>query len=171
VTLPRSLQSEGIYCLGTCGASIDRVLARVVQRIEAGELSVDDAGDATADLLEADPLALVATAETRAIGSFVGVLAQGVAQGREETVIVLPGGPTDGSLSIETARPAAVAVGFLPDLRAGVHAPEAVLVPNEFLRVYAARYWDGVEPYTVDRQPGVLVDPSVFAPTRGRSST
>jgi hypothetical protein len=164
VTLPRSLRVPSVYCLGSCGAPVDEVLATVARRIESGSVTVEDAGAAVAELLERDPLGLVATTDLAPIESFVGVLAQGSVDGHEQSIVVLPGGPTNGSLSVETARPAVVAVDLLADAPVGVHAPEAALDAEAFMHAYSQRFWKGVAPSVIDRQPGWLVDPGVFAP-------
>jgi voltage-gated potassium channel Kch len=164
VTLPRSLRGPSVYCLGTCGAPVDEVLATVARSVESGSLSIDEAGAAVAELLARDPLALVATTDLAPIESFVGVLAQGSLDGHEQTVVVLPGGPTNGSLSVETARPTVVALDLLAGVPAGVHPPEAALDAEAFMQAYSQRFWQGADPYAIDRQPGSLVDPDVFAP-------
>jgi hypothetical protein len=159
MTLPRTLAVNSVYCVGTCGRMMDEQLAIVAAAVDRGEVHISAAGDAIADLLDRDPRILASNGQVKDIESFVGVVAQGELDGKAVTIAVLPAGPTNGSLSFETARPAVVAMDHMSEVPAGVHAPEAAFDADRLLSDFAARYWpNATSPYRVEMVDGNVLD-------------
>ncbi|WP_433229113.1 saccharopine dehydrogenase NADP-binding domain-containing protein [Actinomadura formosensis] len=157
VTMPRAVTLRDCVNIGTVNAGTDRLMLPVLDRVAAGELTPEAAIAEIAAQLTAHPQALATPSRGPRLRRLIGAVATGTAGGRAEGIIVFPGGPVDGSMSLETARPAVVGVLRIDEAPAGVHAPEGAFEASAFLEHYAAVYWDGGEPYIKDvAGPGAL---------------
>lgn len=158
VTLPRYVDVETSFCIGTMGKSVDRVVLSVIDDVTAGRLTPSEATGEVAARIEADPSALVSEASGPPLPALIGTVACGRRGGESWTVTAMPGGPTDGSMSTETARPAVLGIELFEGVAPGVHPPEGGFEPEEFLRAFSEREWDGAPPYRLDEQPGLLLE-------------
>ncbi|OUS89662.1 saccharopine dehydrogenase family protein [Rhodococcus sp. NCIMB 12038] len=150
VTLPHTVASRDCINIGTIEEGADRLLLPYLDRVGAGELSETEALGAIAADLRAHPEKLVTERVGDPIKAFVGVAATGEKDGAQTGIVVLPGGSVDGSMSLETARPAVVGVLVLSDVPVGVHSPETAFDPDKYLTAYSDTYWGGAEAYVVD---------------------
>lgn len=158
VTLPGHVAVSTSFCIGTMGKSVDRVVLSVLAEVEAGRLTPSEATLEVANRIEADPSQLVSEASGPPLPALIGTVACGYRGGEEWSVTAMPGGPTDGSMSTETARPAVLGIELLEGVAPGVHPPEGAFEPEEFLRAFSDREWAGAPPYRLDEQRGTMLE-------------
>ncbi|MEU0477575.1 saccharopine dehydrogenase NADP-binding domain-containing protein [Streptosporangium sp. NPDC006013] len=150
VTMPQAITLRNCVNIGTVNVGTDRLMLPVLDRVAAGELTPDEAIAAIAARLAEHPEDLVSESQGPRLPRLIGAVATGTAGGGEQGIIVFPGGPVDGSMSLETARPAVVGVLRIGQAPVGVHAPEGAFDADAFLEHYAAIYWDGGETFLKD---------------------
>ncbi|MDV2477972.1 NAD(P)H-binding protein [Rhodococcus zopfii] len=150
VTLPRTVPMSQCINIGTVNVVTDRMMLPVLERVHAGDLSPDEAIAQLAQQIAANPSALSTIPQGAPLPRMIGAVATGRADRARREVIAFPGGPVDGSMSLETARPAVVGVLDIADAPIGVHAPESAFDAERFLTRYAEIYWDGAPPYLLD---------------------
>lgn len=158
LTVPRLVETETALCIGTLGKGADLFIAEVLGRVASGELTAEEASLAVAEAIEAAPHRLESERHDPALPALIGAVAMGLRDGRERSVVVIPGGPTDGSMSFETARPCALGIELLERVAPGVHAPESAFDAVEFLTLFSDREWGGAAPYRVDEQDGAMFE-------------
>lgn len=159
VTVPHTVKTRDCINIGTVNAGTDRLMLPQLSHVAAGELTEDQALNAIADALEADPLALATERCGAPLRRNIGAAAVGTRDGSPDGVVVFPSGPVDGSMSLETARPAVVGVLHLNEAPVGVHAPETAFEAETFLAYYAAEYWNGGPGYLIDHAgPNAVVE-------------
>lgn len=156
VTLPRYVKARHCICIGTLGRGVDVVLEQVIADVEAGTLDVDAAVAAVADRIEADPRVLLSDPPGPPLPALIGAIAIGRKDGEDRTVVAMPGGPTDGSMSSETARPCALGIELLESVTPGVHPPEGAFDVDHFLQLFSDREWQGAAPYRLHEQSGAM---------------
>ncbi|MFD6454989.1 saccharopine dehydrogenase NADP-binding domain-containing protein [Nocardia sp. NPDC060220] len=149
-TLPRAVDVRECINVGTIDAGADRLMLPVLDQVNRGEIDVSAALTLLAAQLREKPQVLATPRVGPALSVFGGAAATGERDGRRSGVVVLPGGPVDGSMSLETARPAAVGVLNIHSAELGVHAPEAAFDAEDFLKWFSDTYWDGVPGFIVD---------------------
>src|SRR5690606_29986691 len=150
VTVPRTVKTSDCINIGTVNAGTDSLMLPHLSRVAAGEVTEGQALNAIADALETNPLSLATERRGAPLRRNIGAAAVGTRDGAPDGVVVFPGGPVDGSMSLETARPAVVGVLHLTEVPTGVHAPESAFEAEKFLGYYATEFWNG--------EPGYLVD-------------
>lgn len=158
LTVPRCVETDTAVCIGTLGKGADLFVADVLDRVTSGELTAVEASRAVADAIEADPHRLQSERRDPPLPALIGAVAIGRRDGKERSVVVIPGGPTDGSMSFETARPCALGIELLERVTPGVHAPESAFDAVEFLTLFSEREWGGAAPYRVDEQDGAMFE-------------
>lgn len=151
VTVPHTVKTTDCINIGTVNVGTDRLMLPQLARVAAGEQTEEQALNAIADALDADPLLLATERRGGPLRRNIGAAAVGTRAGSPDGVVVFPGGPVDGSMSLETARPAVVGVLQLSEVPIGVHPPEAAFEAETFLAHYAAEYWDGGDGWIVDQ--------------------
>lgn len=150
VTVPRTVPVKHCICIGTLGAGADKVMEEVLGELEQGTISENDAPNEVARRILEEPLRLVSTRTDPPLPALIGAVAIGRLEGAARSVTVMPGGPTDGSMSSETARPCVLGVEMISEVRPGVHAPESAFDAEEFLRRFSAHEWANADPYRID---------------------
>lgn len=151
VTVPHVVETRDCVNIGTVNAGTDRLMLPHLARVAAGEASEEEALVAIADAMDGDPLSLVTERPGTPLRCNLGAAAAGTRAGVGDGVVVFPAGPLDGSMSLETARPAVVGLLHLSEVSSGVHAPEAAFDAETFLAHYAAEYWGGGPGYVIDK--------------------
>jgi saccharopine dehydrogenase-like NADP-dependent oxidoreductase len=157
ITVPLLTPTRSCSCMGTVGAGLDRIVLEANTAIADGTLAFEDALHHIADRVEADPSLLMTPAAGAPLPALIGAVATGERDGQRRSVVAMPGGPTDGSMSFETGRVAALGVELIDRVPPGVHAPEAAFDPDEFLTAFSRREWGGAPPYRLDEQDGDAV--------------
>lgn len=150
VTLPRTLAVRDCLNVGTVNVGADRVMLPVLDRVAAGEIDAETALAEIAKNIRSAPELLATERLGDPLPRNIGAAAVGARAGERDGVVVFPGGPLDGSMSLETARPAVIGALNLQHVEPGVHAPETAFEANFFLASYASVYWQGSAPYAVD---------------------
>ncbi|MFC7447162.1 saccharopine dehydrogenase NADP-binding domain-containing protein [Rhodococcus daqingensis] len=150
VTLPRAVDVQECVNVGTIDAGSDALMLPTLDRVSRGEIDVPTALKFLAAQLRARPQVLATPRVGPALSVFGGAAVTGERDGLRSGVVVLPGGPVDGSMSLETARPAAVGVLSIDSAEVGVHAPESAFDADAFLAKFSDIYWDGVPGFVVD---------------------
>jgi saccharopine dehydrogenase-like NADP-dependent oxidoreductase len=163
VTLPRYTKTRHCICIGTLGQGVDKVMADVIKDVDAGQLPVEDAVNEVANRIEADPSVLISTQPAPPLPALIGAIAIGRKDGEARSVVAMPGGPTDGSMSSETARPCVLGIEILESVSPGVHPPEGAFDVDEFLRLFSEREWQGAAPYRLHERPGTMFELHVDA--------
>lgn len=153
ITVPRVASTQNCSCIGTLGRGLDRVIEDIHARIADGR-SAEEAVAEAADRVEADPTVLMTPSAGPPLPALIGAVAMGERDGRRRSVVAMPGGPTEGSMSFETGRVAALGVELISRVAPGVHAPEQAFDPHAFLTAFSAREWDGAAPFRIDEQEG-----------------
>jgi len=161
VTIPRTATVRHCICVGTLGVGTDRVMAEVIGEVEAGTVAVGDACGEIARRITEDPQRLASARVDPPLPALIGAVAVGRRGGEPRSVTVMPGGPTDGSMSSETARPCVLGIELLEGVAPGVHAPEGAYDVDEFLTRFSEREWEGAAPFRVDDQAGTLFELTV----------
>jgi hypothetical protein len=154
ITVPSVAATRNGSCVGTVGVGLDHLVLDANARIAAGEVDAKQALAGIADLVEADHTLLMRPAPGRALPALIGAVAMGTKDGRPRSVVAMPGGPTEGSMSFETGRVAALGVELIHRVPPGVSAPEVAFDADEFLTAFSEREWQGAPPYRVDEQEG-----------------
>lgn len=152
VTLPSRVAVRDACTVGSLGRKVDEIVEEVVADIDAGRTTVEEAPGLVAERILADPARLVSRAEGPPLPAHIGAVAVGRRDGRPCAVTALPGGPTDGSMSFETARPAVLGLAALAEAPLGVHAPESAFDAETFLALFSDREWSGAPPYRLDER-------------------
>lgn len=150
VTLPGYVTAKHCICIGTLGAGVDQVMAEVIHDVAAGTVALDHAVAEVAERVVADPSRLVSKRTAPPLPGLIGGVAIGLRNGKPFTVTAIPGGPTDGSMSSETARPCVLGIELLEGVAPGVHPPEGAFDAEEFLTLFSQREWGGAAPYRLD---------------------
>lgn len=150
VTLPRILEIGDCVNIGTVNVGVDRIMLPVLDRVAAGEIEADAAIALVAAEIRNAPERLATERRGARLPRNIGAAAVGSKTGEADGVVVFPGGPLNGSMSLETARPAVVGALHMNEVVPGVHAPETAFDAEFFLSSYAAMYWQGEAPYLVD---------------------
>lgn len=150
VTLPRTVTTRDCVNIGTVNAGTDRLMLSFLDAVAAGSLSPDDALTQIAEALDADPHALVTERMGAPLPRMIGAAAVGTRAGDRDGVVVFPGAPVDGSMSLETARPAVIGVLHLDEVPLGVHAPETAFEAERFLAHFHAVYGNGGASHLLD---------------------
>lgn len=159
VTVPHTVKTRDCINIGTVNAGTDQLMLPVLSRVAADELTEGQALNVIADALEADPFKLATERRGAPLRRNIGAAAVGTLDGSPDGVVVFPGGPVDGSMSLETARPAVVGVLHLNEAPVGVHSPETAFEAENFLAYYAAEYWNGGSGYLTDHAgPSAVVE-------------
>lgn len=154
ITVPRMIAVQTAQCIGTVGAGLDRLVLDASTRVATEGVSVEQALADMAARLESDPSLVATPALGPPLPALIGAVATGTRGGERRSVVAMPGVPTDGSMSFETARVAALGVELLVGVAPGVHPPEQAFDADEFLGAFSAREGDGAPPYRLDDQPG-----------------
>ncbi len=150
VTLPRTIAMSDCLNIGTVSAGVDRIMLPVLDRVAAGEIDADAALSQIASDIRKEPERLATARIGDVLPRNIGAAAVGTRDGEADGVVVFPAGRLDGSMSLETARPAVVGAVNLRQAQAGVHAPETAFDAENFLASYAEIYWQGGKAYLVD---------------------
>jgi len=159
VTMPRTVPMSECINIGTVNVVTDRMMLPLLDRVHDGDMTPNEAITQLAQQLAANPAALATTSQGASLPRMIGAVATGRAGRQRCEVIAFPGGPVDGSMSLETARPAVVGVLDIADAPIGVHAPESAFDAERFLTRYAEIYWDGAAPYLLDSaESGLLTE-------------
>ena len=145
ITVPQVVPTRDAMCIGTLGAGLDRLLIYANAQVGAG-VSPRDALSQIADRVEADPQILMTPAVGSPLPALIGAVAVGCSGGERRSIVAMPGGPTDGSMSVETGRVAALGVELILDVPVGVHAPETAFDPDHFLAAFSEREWGAQSP-------------------------
>lgn len=153
ITVPLVVSTRDCSCIGTAGSGLDRVVLDAHARMADG-VSAKEALAEVADRVEADPTLLMTPSVGPPLPALIGAVAIGERDGLRRSVVVMPGGPTEGSMSFETGRVAALGVELIDRVAPGVHAPERAFDAQEFLAAFSAREWNGAPPFRVDEQEG-----------------
>lgn len=152
VTLPRTVATRDCLNIGTVDAGTDRLMLPILDRVAANELDPEQALAEIARELRENPEGIVTERRDDPLPRKIGAAAVGIGDGRRDGVVVFPGGPVDGSMSLETARPAVVGALHIDEVPPGVHSPEDAFDAGAYMAHYARLYWgDGAPPYIVDR--------------------
>ncbi|MCC3313714.1 saccharopine dehydrogenase NADP-binding domain-containing protein [Nocardia africana] len=159
VTVPRTVPTMDCINIGTVNAGTDQVMLPYLERVAAGEIDENQALQQIARKLAECPQAIATPLIGPPLPRNIGAAAVGATNDQADGVLVLPGGPVAGSMSLETARPAVVGVLHIEDVAPGVHAPETAFDAEDYLSRYAATFWDSDSPYLIDRVgPTALVE-------------
>lgn len=150
VTLPATLDVGDCLNIGTVNAGTDSLMLPVLARVAAGEIEAEEAIAEIASQLRGHPERIMTERVGDALPRNLGAAAVGSKGGVPDGVIVFPGGPLDGSMSLETARPAVVGALLLTKVQPGVHAPETAFDAETYLAYYSRCYWGGEPAYRVD---------------------
>lgn len=150
VTVPRTITTDDCINIGTVDAGTDRLMLPYLDEVASGNLDAERALEIIAKELKEHPEKLVSTRNGDPLPRNIGAAAVGTRAGERSGVVVFPGGPVNGSMSLETARPAVVGVLHLDEVSPGVHAPETAFDAEAFLGYYSQIYWNGGEAYSVD---------------------
>lgn len=152
VTLPNTVRTRDCLNIGTVDAGADRLMLPVLDRVIAGEI---DAGQALLEMarqLREKPESIMTERHGEQLPRKIGAAAVGERNGGRDGVVVFPGGPIPGSMSLITARPAVVGALHIDEVPVGVHSPEDAFDARTYLEHYARQYWDaGTEPFVLDR--------------------
>jgi hypothetical protein len=154
ITVPRVAATRDGSCVGTIGAGLDRLVLEANAAIAAGEVDRRQALARIADQVEADHTLLMRPSAGPVLPALIGAVAMGAKDGGPRSVVAMPGGPTDGSMSFETGRVAALGVELIARVPPGVHPPETAFDADEFLSAFSQREWGGAPPYRLDEQDG-----------------
>ena len=150
VTLPHHVTARHCICIGTLGKGVDEVMAEVIDDVAAGSVALESAVAEVADRVIANPSRLVSRRTAPPLPGLIGGVAIGRRDGKPLSVTAIPGGPTDGSMSSETARPCVLGIELLEGVSPGVHPPEGAFDAEEFLALFSQREWGGAAPYRLD---------------------
>jgi saccharopine dehydrogenase-like NADP-dependent oxidoreductase len=153
ITVPEVAKTRDGLCIGTIGAGLDRLVLEANRAVAEGS-SPREALVQLAEWIEEDPSLLIEPAEGPPLPALIGGVAMGRRDGEERSVVAMPGGPTEGSMSFETGRVAALGAELIERVPPGVHAPERAFDPDEFLTAFSAREWDGAPPYRLAETGG-----------------
>jgi hypothetical protein len=153
ITVPKVASTRDGLCIGTIGAGLDRLVLEANRSVAEGT-SPREALVQIAEWVEEDPSLLIEPAQGPPLPALIGAVAMGRRDGDERSVIAMPGGATDGSMSFETGRVAALGAELIERVAPGVHAPETAFEPDEFLAAFSAREWDGAPPYRLAETAG-----------------
>lgn len=152
VTLPNTVTTRDCLNIGTVDAGTDRLMLPILDRVTANELDPEQALAEIARELRENPEGIVTERHGGPLLRKIGAAAVGVSNGRRDGVVVFPGGPVDGSMSLETARPAVVGALHIGEVPPGVHSPEDAFDANAYMTHYARLYWgDNTDPCIIDR--------------------
>jgi saccharopine dehydrogenase-like NADP-dependent oxidoreductase len=158
VTLPLYTKTRHCICIGTLGRGVDNVIDGVLRDIEAGTVALDQAVGEVADRIEANPSLLLSERTAPPLPALIGAIAIGRKDGEARSVVAMPGGPTDGSMSSETARPCVLGIEIFDGVSPGVHPPEGAFDVDEFLQLFSEHEWQGAAPYRLHEREGTMFE-------------
>lgn len=150
VTVPQTVRTRDCINIGTVNAGTDRLMLPYLDQVANGNIDAEHALKMIAQELSDHPERLVTPRHGDPLPRNIGAAAVGARAEGKHGVVVFPGGPVNGSMSLETARPAVVGVLRLSEVAPGVHAPETAFEAEAFLRHYSEIYWNGEASYLVD---------------------
>lgn len=150
VTVPHQVATTNCYNIGTVGAGTDQLMLPVLEQVIAGNLDTDGALQEIAQTLRENPEVLATPKLGSPLPRNIGAAAVGKSVMGEDGFVVFPAGPVDGSMSLETARPAVVGALNIKNVPLGVHAPEAAFDAKDFMQKYSDIYWGGIDPFIID---------------------
>jgi|HigsolmetaAR201D_1030396.scaffolds.fasta_scaffold00263_22 hypothetical protein len=156
VTVPPVVNARAGSCIGTLGLGLDLLIRDANAKVAEG-MAIPDALGWVADQVEGDPSLLQFPKQGPTLPALIGAVAIGAKDGVTHSVVAMPGGPTDGSMSFETGRVAALGAELIDRAKPGVHAPETAFDVDEALEEFSRREWDGAPPYRLDAQEGEAV--------------